>query len=76
MLYLWQEDLPETVRQTKERMLKSLQQDLTDKAMEKKSKKMEKKYRMVKFFGEYTCIIIRSLAHQTPKEGKEEREVW
>lgn len=48
-----QEDLPETVRQTKERMLRSLQQELTDKATEKRSKKVAKKYRMVKFFGEY-----------------------
>ncbi len=34
-------------------MLRSLQQELTDKATEKRSKKVAKKYRMVKFFGEY-----------------------
>ena len=53
-----QEDLPETVRQTKERMLRSLQQELTDKATEKRSKKVAKKYRMVKFFGEYILDCV------------------
>ena len=52
-----QEDLPETVRQTKERMLKSLQQEITDKETEKRSKKVAKKYRMVKFFGMYMCVM-------------------
>lgn len=69
MMHLWalsslylstrprQEDLPETVRQTKERMLKSLQQELADKETEKRSKKVAKKYRMVKFFGMYVYVL-------------------
>ena len=55
-----QEDLPETVRLTKERVLKLLQQELTEKAKEKKSKKFSKKYRMVKFFG---MILLQSVQH-------------
>ena len=58
LLWCSQEDLPETVRQTKERMLKSFQRELTDKATEKKSKKVSKKYRMVKFFGMIMIICV------------------
>jgi len=46
--------LPETVRITKERILKSLQEELNDHASQRKNQKMSKKYRMVKFFGKQT----------------------
>ncbi len=47
-----QEDIPETVRLTKERVLKSLHGELNDKASQRQKQKLSKKYRMVKFFGE------------------------
>ena len=40
------------MRQTKERILKSLKQELAEKLDEKRSKKRMKVHRMVKFFGE------------------------
>lgn len=54
-----QEHLPETVRQTKERVLKSLKQELTEKLNQKRIKRISKKYRMVKFFGE--CLRKRTV---------------
>jgi hypothetical protein len=40
------------VRQTKERVLKALKQELSEKLEEKRSRKKMKVHRMVKFFGE------------------------
>lgn len=51
-LFIVQEGLPETVRQTKERVLKSLKKELSKQATDKKNKKLSKQYKMVKFFGE------------------------
>ena len=50
-MYCTQDDIPETVRLTKERILKSLQGELDDKVTKKQKQKAVKKYRMVKFFG-------------------------
>lgn len=49
-----QENLPETVRLTKERVLKLLQKELAKKLEDKRNQKLSKKYRMVKFFGK--CV--------------------
>ena len=46
-----QEDLPETVRLSKERVLKCLATELQEQQQVVRDKKMNKKYRMVKFFG-------------------------
>ena len=50
-----QENLPETVRLTKERVLKSLREELSQKLEDKRNQKLHKKYRMVKFFGKCAC---------------------
>lgn len=39
------------MRQMKERVLKSLKEELSEKLDEKRRKKISKQYRMVKFFG-------------------------
>ena len=59
--------MPETVRLTKERMLKCLATELEEKQQESRDKKMNKKYRMVKFFGMSTDIGFRHhiVAHMT-----------
>lgn len=54
-----QEEIPETVRLTKERVLRSLLQELNDKQEEEKGKKLLKKYRMIRFFGE--CPAVSSV---------------
>lgn len=49
------------MRQTKERILKSLKQELAEKVDEKRSKKRMKVHRMVKFFGEgsnHSLILV------------------
>ena len=46
-----QDDLPETVRLNKERVLKCLAAELAERRQETRDKKTSKKYRMVKFFG-------------------------
>ena len=55
-MYCTQDDIPETVRLTKERILKSLQGEIDDKVAKKQKQKVIKKYRMVKFFGK-GCMI-------------------
>ena len=41
------------MRLTKERVLKSLQEELNEKLHEKRVSKISRKYKMVKFFGEH-----------------------
>ena len=57
-----QDDLPATVRTTQERMMTMLQRDLKDRARQHREDKMQKKYRMVKFFGKcvsvYVCVFV------------------
>lgn len=66
-VYFTKEDLPETVRLTKERVLKCLATELEEKQQEARDKKLSKKYRMVKFFGKTTpsALIIQLLTYDT-----------
>lgn len=47
------------MRLTKERILRSLQRELQQKQHDHRSKKVAKKYRMVKFFGEWAWAFIQ-----------------
>ena len=58
LLLLTQPDLPATVRVTQERMLQMLEENLREKSSQDAQKKYEKKYKMVKFFGELSSIMI------------------
>ena len=53
------DDLPETVRLTKQQVLRLLDQELTGQQHEQRNKKVAKKYRMVRFFGG-SSIIVKS----------------
>ena len=58
VLYLYiQDDLPETARQTKKRVLDLLLDENKERDTSNKDKKMNKRYKMVKFFGN-NCIIV------------------
>lgn len=59
MFVCFKGQLPETVRLTKERVLKSLQEELNETLDEKRTKKISKKYKMVKFFGEHQQALIK-----------------
>ena len=58
------EEIPESVRQTKEITLQSLKQELSEKLDEKRRKKISKQYRMIKFFGKGT--LVNSLTASFP----------
>ena len=60
MLYLYiQDDLPETARQTKKRVLDLLLDENKERDKSNKDKKMNKRYKMVKFFGnEYIFVWL------------------
>ncbi|XP_064404550.1 uncharacterized protein LOC135349849 isoform X2 [Halichondria panicea] len=66
---LTKEDLPETVRLTKERVLKSLHGELNDKASQRQKQKISKKYRMVKFFDKRKVVRRLSRACKEFSEG-------
>ena len=58
------------MRLTKERILKSLEGELNDKASQKQRQKLAKKYRMVKFFGmrsKEPVNLLFTLLFQTDK---------
>ena len=58
MLYLYiQNDLPETARQTKKRVLDLLLDENKERDKSNKDKKMNKRYKMVKFFGNEYIIF-------------------
>jgi len=54
----FKDDLPETVRLTKERVLGLLEQESAKKQHGAHSKKIMKKYRMVRFFGEPEMVHV------------------
>ena len=58
VLYLYiQDDLPETARQTKKRVLDLLLDENKERDKSNKDKKMNKRYKMVKFFGNEYIIV-------------------
>ena len=57
---LVKDDLPATVRSSQERMMTMLQRDLKDRARQHREEKIQKKYRMVKFFGELSFDEVQS----------------
>lgn len=58
LVFSLQEEIPESVRQTKERVLQSLKQELSEKLDEKKRRKISKQYRMVRFFGKAYVLVV------------------
>ena len=52
------EDLPETVRQSKERIRNMLMDEIKDKEKEDRKKKVNRKYKMVKFFGKLWSVRV------------------
>ena len=55
---LLQEDLPETVRQSKQRVLDMLVEEIGEREKTNREKKTNKRYKMVKFFGKIVHIVI------------------
>jgi len=68
------EDLPADVRIESERALAAHQQELAAAQAEKIRQKMIKKYHMVRFFGNFKSLRLRTVANQPLQNGRKQQE--